>query len=353
MKKIIAILAFALVAFGAVSCKKDKIEAPFKADSLEDFYGTVWMANNEMNTLLFSFYKDGIREYVLNVDQKIVAQYTMKEPRFLPESSGVSFTWEKLEVTESSAWKFDAGKGVFELKDGKLDCYSCDDGGHKVGTKVLTATLKRGFKLSSLKFADAFVPEAVDLGELPLANGVKVHVKWAGWNVGATKEKESGLLYAWGEHDQKSVCTKENYVYGDGYVDYSLDKDVARLRLGAPWRMPTGDELTALFNTRNSSNFSWSWETTTINGWRITRTAAEPANLKGNSIFIPLAGWVDSSGWKGLGAAGYYWSTSLKDGDKSMALEMYIISQNNTENTPKMDFNVVYWADAVRPVCDL
>ena len=50
------------------------------------------------------------------------------------------------------------------------------------------------------------MPEAVDLG---------LSVKWASFNLGASKPEEYGDYYAWGETEVKDEYTVENYSYHD------------------------------------------------------------------------------------------------------------------------------------------
>lgn len=111
--------------------------------------------------------------------------------------------------------------------------------------------------------------EYVDLG---------LSVKWAVKNIGAESPMEIGNFYAWGEKEEKSEYTKENYAFYDEesmrytkYVDYwtSLDydeegnklieieggdgievllpiDDVATQTLGKNWRIPTQEECNEL-----------------------------------------------------------------------------------------------------------
>ena len=76
---------------------------------------------------------------------------------------------------------------------------------------------------------------AVDLG---------LSVKWASCNVGATTPEGFGGYYAWGEIEEK-----DNYSSGTYKWDYianktrlDLEDDVAHVKWGGNWRMPTGAE---------------------------------------------------------------------------------------------------------------
>ena len=135
---------------------------------------------------------------------------------------------------------------------------------------------------------DVEIVEAIDLG---------LSVKWAPYNVGATKPEEYGGYYAWGETEEKEEYTPETYKYyydsdGDDYtdedefedlgVDISSTKyDVAHVKWGNGWRMPTKAELKELIN-------KCVWERKTINGV-IGRLVTGP---NGNSIFLPGSEYV-------------------------------------------------------------
>ena len=105
-------------------------------------------------------------------------------------------------------------------------------------------------------------PHMIDLG---LPSGTK----WACCNVGATKPEGYGGYYAWGETEEKSIFNDVTYIYsigddtnGDGwYEDYhskegtygqwqqlgddiaGTEYDVAHVKWGSPWRMPSFDQI--------------------------------------------------------------------------------------------------------------
>ena len=144
---------------------------------------------------------------------------------------------------------------------------------------------------------DVPVPEAVDLG---LPSGLK----WASFNVGATKPEEYGDYYAWGEVETKEDYTWETYKWcngsnntltkyntqsENGTVDNKTtldpEDDVARVVLGGTWRMPTVEEAEELYN-----NCTWTMETVNgVSGYRATSSNS-------NSIFFPCNGQLDEYG---------------------------------------------------------
>ena len=152
--------------------------------------------------------------------------------------------------------------------------------------------------------------DAVDLG---------LSVKWATCNVGASEPWEYGGYYAWGETEEKSDYTWKTYKWCNGSYDsmtkYCTDSiygrvdnktvldpedDVAHVKWGDSWRMPTLEEQKELLD-----ECTWEWtELNGVNGYRVT-------GPNGNSIFLPAAGYRDGSKLQYNRAVGDYWSSSL------------------------------------------
>ena len=187
--------------------------------------------------------------------------------------------------------------------------------------------------------------EYVDLG---LPSGIK----WATHNVGAAKPEEYGGYYAWGETEEKSnydwktykwckgskntmtkYCTDSSYGTVDNKTVLDLEDDVAHVKWGGSWRMPTKAEQDEL-----RKNCIWSWTTQNgINGYTVT------SKSNGNSIFLPAA---DTRFDTDLGDSGsYYWSSSLVEGDSDGAYSLYFYSVNFGHNFYR------YFGFSVRPVC--
>ena len=121
--------------------------------------------------------------------------------------------------------------------------------------------------------------EAVDLG---LPSGTK----WASCNVGATKPEEYGGYYAWGETEEKMVYDESTYkYYHDGeYVNIGsnisgTECDVAHVKWGGNWCMPTKDDMKELLDNCTSEWMTFNG----VNGRKFT------SKINGNSIFLPAA----------------------------------------------------------------
>lgn len=157
--------------------------------------------------------------------------------------------------------------------------------------------------------------EWVDLG---------LSVKWATCNVDADSPEEPGGLYAWGETEEKSdyswktyrwckgtgvsltkYCTNSKYGTVDNCIELESSDDVAYVKWGEKWRLPTKEEFEEL---RNLCNWTWT-KIGNSNGFKVTAP-------NGNSIFFP-----DSDNYYG------YWSSSMLIGsNENSAFCLKIIS---------------------------
>lgn len=156
-------------------------------------------------------------------------------------------------------------------------------------------------------------------------------VRWATYNVGATKATEKGSYFAWGETKTKSTYNMGTYKWGDekkdevtkycinadfGTVDsketLEFSDDAARANWGGEWRMPTDNELQELYY-----GCTWKWSDD-FNGSGVAgRVGTSKKN--GNIIFLPAAGQYDGNKLSGDAECGYYLSSSLKNSSNSHA----------------------------------
>lgn len=171
------------------------------------------------------------------------------------------------------------------------------------------------------------VSGAVDLG---------LSVLWSACNVGADSPEEYGGYYAWGEIEEKELYDWNTYKWSNGegtslikYCSHSAygmvdnktnlepEDDVACVKLGDEWRMPTSNEVYEL-------RYNCTWEWTEINGIKGELVTAS----NGNSIFLPAAGICYGKDlYDRRGSRVYYWSATtngmncayyLHRGDKMM-----------------------------------
>ena len=153
--------------------------------------------------------------------------------------------------------------------------------------------------------------EYVDLG---------LSVMWATCNVGASQPEEYGEFFSWGEVESKSAYFNNTYKFLEGASKYSggtytkycesdgkivLDPedDVAYVRWGENWRIPTDEEFGELLD-------NCIWAIDTINGVVGYRAVSK---INGNSIFLPAAGemWYDNKTPSQAEEKGIYHANSL------------------------------------------
>lgn len=162
---------------------------------------------------------------------------------------------------------------------------------------------------------DSNHPHMIDLG---LPSGTK----WACCNVGASKPEDCGSYYAWGELTEKSSTTWDNYQYGTWETVQNIGSDisgsqydVAHVKWGGLWKMPTYSQIKELVN-----NCSYEWtELNGMNGYLFKGSNC-------NSIFLPATGrqW---EGVYGIGIGANYWSSTLNAAEIHSA---YILGFDNS-----------------------
>ena len=161
--------------------------------------------------------------------------------------------------------------------------------------------------------------EFVDLG---------LSVLWATVNVGATAVSDYGDFYSWGETTTKTSYTNNNYTYKDQPTTLPAANDAATVNWGAPCRMPTQAEFTAL---KDNCTWKWTYEEVSATGTSLTFTFGWRATGNGKSIFLPASGYKTGTSVTGQGQSGgqgLYWSSSFGVTNTSSA---YLLKFTNTE----------------------
>ena len=144
-------------------------------------------------------------------------------------------------------------------------------------------------------------------------------IKWAICNVGAEKETDSGLYFAWGETQGHKNAKEKNFTWNDyKFVDNGsifkynrLDgltklepcDDAATQNMGENWRMPTYDEFSTLLS---STTKKW----TTVNG--INGKVFTDINDNSKKLFFPAVGYCGYGCENDVGSYGNYWSSSCR-----------------------------------------
>ena len=168
----------------------------------------------------------------------------------------------------------------------------------------------------------------IDYVDLGLPSGTK----WATMNIGAEKETDYGLYFAWGETQGYSGITEDkkfswdDYKYGtsssnltkynstDGLTTLDPSDDAATVNWGGKWKMPTVDQINELLDESNCTN-KWvtNYNGSGVNGRLFTSVR------NGNKLFAPSAGYCSGGSLYYVGESGDAWSCALSSGDGGYA----------------------------------
>ena len=207
-----------------------------------------------------------------------------------------------------------SGERVRSKESSESFYYTIDD--LTIGQKIYYVAAAKVYDKEVYGSVSSFTTEirpattgAVELG---------LSVKWADCNLGAKSPEDSGYYYAWGENNIKDDYSWSTYTFGPktgpfkkynsidsfGPVDNKMvldeSDDVAHIKFGGKWRMPTDTEWTELL-----TKCAWTWTTQNgVNGNLVTAP-------NGNSIFLPALGYWDERRFLGKDYEGCYWSSSL------------------------------------------
>lgn len=187
---------------------------------------------------------------------------------------------------------------------------------------------KRGGTMENVNPTD-YVAEPVDLG---------LSVKWASFNVGASKPEEYGGLYGWGDAEGTKTST-DNADYPSANPPRNIsgtEYDIARAKWGGSWRLPTKEEEDELVR-------ECAWKKSSLNGVKGYTVTGK----NGNQIFLPGVGGriKNTTHYQVHGAD--YWSGTLGSAPETAYYMYYYIGKPPTVGTlPR------YYGFAVRAVCD-
>ena len=185
-------------------------------------------------------------------------------------------------------------------------------------------------------------PHMVDLG---LPSGTK----WACCNVdtenpGKQSPTNYGGYYAWGETDEKGNYSWSNYTHCSGSANtcryLGLDiagtqYDVAHVKWGGTWVMPSMDQYKELIN-------NCTFEYTTRDG---VKGGKFTSKANGRSIFLPAAGFRYDSDLYGVSTYGRYWLSPQDSSYSNYAYYLVLASGSTNWN-----YYYRYIGQSVRPV---
>ena len=247
----------------------------------------------------------------------------------LPENAtNKSVTWSSSDATIAS------------VEDGKVN-------GVKAGSAVITVTTTDGGKTASCAITvseAATESEYVDLG---------LSVKWAKQNIGASAPEKEGFYLAWGStisqtsYDETSyndLAVAERYNDTDRVGILSSADDVAKVKLGADWRIPTSSEWQELIDNcdiKYDSAKNVYVLTSKKEGYTEASIVLPGANIKNGSSTDP----------KKAGYA-YYWASNIFYGESGYRWDMGFCLMLQPSGTIGIMGNNRYYGLSVRPVYD-
>ena len=203
---------------------------------------------------------------------------------------------------------------------------------NKSSSTTTTSTSSKKTSTTSRATGTIAGHDYVDLG---------LSVKWATCNIGASCPEDYGDHYAWGETSTKSSYDNDNCETWDTSTDDigGTSRDVAHVKWGGSWRMPTEAEFEELMNT---ANCTWTWTTQGGHkGYKVT------SKKNGNSIFLPAAGFRYGASLDNREEVGRYWSSTPDESNTRYACYLYFDSGYRCPNWSRR-----YHGHAVRPVAE-
>lgn len=235
----------------------------------------------------------------------------------------------------------------YEILDGKLyiysnsdiDQYNLVDGGFVLnGGSIL---------YESMEIKDKIIKENP---KTKITEGQKVDlglsVKWAGWNIGADSPEEYGGFYGWGEVVQRQ--TYSEYYYGCDWGNLSkmdiggTEYDVATVKWGDGWRIPSRDDLAELIK-------ECEWSLIRYKG----AYGAKVTGPNGNSIFLPFPGYKSGNRHIYEKESAMYW---LSESDSIVSTVKYgqtlFMTMLGNSYHAEWYFCFTYFGCSVRAVCD-
>ncbi|MBR5209473.1 MAG: hypothetical protein IKV67_06430, partial [Paludibacteraceae bacterium] len=150
--------------------------------------------------------------------------------------------------------------------------------------------------------------------------GLPSGLKWATWNVGASKVDEYGSYYTWAEVKTKETFSSDDYFTRtlsmqqqmkagiiDSLRNLTSKYDAATVNWGEDWRMPNSQDYEELIK---NCKFYWTRLGTTY-GMKVV-------GPNGNKIFIPAGGMIGESGYYKFNLECLYWTSTLSN-DNSLS----------------------------------
>ena len=291
-----------------------------------DTYGLYWSSTNRMLLRSYNIFFDSSGGYY--GEKKVYNGLTVR-PVFSDNTIvPLQLSKNNVEMTvgEEGHVQIISGNGSYTIASsnenvatGTLDGISVMITAVGAGTTTITVTDSSTGETAAIEVTVAGIgaylncpddhhPHLIDLG---LPSGTK----WACCNVGADTPESYGGYYAWGETEEKTDYSWSSYIHCDGSSETCHDLggdiagteyDVAHVKWGSSWQMPTVDQITELFN-----NTTHEW--TTVDG--VDGCKIQSSN--GGTLFFPAAGYRKGADTNLLGRYSIFWSSMPSSGDSS------------------------------------
>ena len=255
-----------------------------------------------------------------------------EKPSFV-KTKGVCFDTERIELRVNEQYTINVAvfpenatnKGLF-LETNNEKVATVDENGNifavGCGMCIITATTHYGdLKAHCLVLVNDNnnEHESVDLG---------LSVKWATYNLGASKPEECGYYFHWGSASPLD------------YEDQQIYYDAAKENWGGEWRIPSNDEWNELSDT---CNCSWTWiNYNGINGYKVQ---SKINGYRDNWIFLPASGWQYEHEINGINEYSLYWS------DTSSTYRFYFYFNSISRRLYDEWFYTWSGEGSIRPVC--
>ena len=195
------------------------------------------------------------------------------------------------------------------------------------GTCVITCRTTDGSNLSAECNVTVEAYPSVDLG---LPSGTL----WATYNIGAGSPEAYGNYYSWGETEPKDNYSWSTYKYAagtsstltkycsdsnlgnegftDGLTELLPEDDVATVKWGSNWQMPSKEQFEELINSEYTTSEVVEREDG-IKGRKITSL------INGQSIFFPFSGCrMSTYDPLTVNTYGYYWTRNVSTENKEL-----------------------------------
>ena len=235
----------------------------------------------------------------------IGAEATLSVTSILPDNANdKTYSWSSSDSAIASV--DNSGKVTAKAKGNATIKATANDGGGvftSCSVIVFAEKVDMGIKTSDGK---TLYWSTRNLCESGFVNSPEDYGDYYAWGETEPKENYSWSTYKWGNGSfgaLKKYNTMSYYGTVDNKTVLEPEDDVASVKLGGKWRMPTDAEWTEL-----RTKCTWIWVTnyngSGINGRLVTAT-------NGNSIFLPAAGYRYGTDLGDTGSLGYYRSSSL------------------------------------------